>query len=117
MIHLTTKIEPSNQIQPAHLPADCSALKTNNVIAIGHGNANDDGDKSEQLKFAMLRTLPSSACRKAYPIVSNGKFIFCALSEEGNQSVCDGDSGGPLVTEPDRNLVGISCFIGPGKMI
>lgn len=116
LIHITSKIELSTQIPPVDLPDNCSPLKTDNVIAIGHGNTNNNGVRSDQLNFATMQIVPSSVCHEAFPIIFGERSVFCALNINSNQSVCDGDSGGPLISETDHELVGISSFIGPGEI-
>lgn len=116
LIHLTTKIEFSERIQPVKMPKTRSTLTNKHVIAIGHGNVNDNNVQSKELKFATLRIISQLKCRNAFPILADDLSVFCAICKECNQSVCDGDSGGPLVSESDHILVGISSFIGPSKL-
>lgn len=111
MIQLPRKVQFSSSIQPVNLPKNCKKSEIVEVVAVGHGYTSNESDTSDQLNYAILKTVPLSDCKKAFPMIGERKTFVCAKSAKGGkQSICNGDSGGPLVTVSDKTQIASASF-------
>lgn len=117
LIRLPQKVKLSSSIQPVNLPKTCEKLENVDVVAVGHGyTSNESEDISDQLNYVLLKTIPLSDCKEAFPMIGDRKTFVCAKgSEAGKESICGGDSGGPLVRLADKTLIASASFTVPCK--
>lgn len=92
------------------MPTTCDSSEIVKAVVMGHGGTDEKSNFSLRLKFAILETIPMSACRREFPFNIFRKSAICAKNEKENQLVWHGDKGGPLVRVSDGTLIGISSF-------
>lgn len=107
LIKLSTAIKFSAFIKPVQLSQSVK-VDESDVIAVGNGYVNENGDTAKYLEWIPLKIISSDRCRRVFPITGP---IICA--ENGRGSVAHGDSGGALIRADDETLVGITSFIHP----
>lgn len=111
LIQLPKKVQLSSSIQPVNLPKNCKKSENVEAVAVGHGYTSNESDTSDQLNYVILKTVPLSDCKKAFPVIGDRKTFVCAKSAEGGkQSICNGDSGGPLVSVSDNTQIASASF-------
>lgn len=96
------------------MPTTCYVHDNTDTIAIGHGATSKQSGLSEQLNYALFKTMPAKACRRQFPFLLNHNSVLCVHSELF-QSIYKGDSGGPLITTANSTLIGVSSFGKIGK--
>lgn len=106
LIKLSKAIKFTTFIKPVKLSQSVEVDENVDVIAIGNGHVNENGDTAKYLQWIPLKIISSDNCRRVFP--SSGA-IICA--ENGKGSVAFGDSGGALIRADNKTLVGISSFI------
>ncbi|OEJ24639.1 serine protease [Streptomyces agglomeratus] len=79
------------------------------AVVYGWGDTKGDGTYADELRAALVKVLPDSACERAYPGYNKATYradtMLCAGDESGGHDACQGDSGGPLVA--DGRLIGL----------
>lgn len=98
-------------VQPARLPSKCESVENLDVITMGNGATSDfNTNISEQMHFAVMKTLPMHTCRKTFPFLLFRKSVFCAQNEKKDQSICSGDSGSPIIRASDGTFIGVTVI-------
>lgn len=92
MVRLEKKVKLSASIQPVNLPKNCKKSKAVEVVALGHGYTSNESDTSDQLNYVIMKTVPLSDCKKAFPVIGDRKTFVCAQSVNGGKgSICNGN--------------------------
>lgn len=108
LIKLSKAIKFTTFIKPVKLSQSIELNENVDVIAIGNGYINGNGDTAKYLQWIQLKIISSNSCKRVFPTTAA---IICA--ENGKGSVAFGDSGGALLRADNNTLVGISSFIHP----
>lgn len=110
LIRLPRKIQFTQYIQAVNLPKTCESAENIDVVTMGNGAISDYTGISDQLHFAVMKTIPLYECRKVFPMLLLRKSVICAQNSMYPQSICNGDSGSALVTKSGGILIGVSCI-------
>ncbi|XP_037050892.1 phenoloxidase-activating factor 1-like isoform X2 [Bradysia coprophila] len=119
LIKLEKRITFSNRILPACLRTSSNDLPWNQELIVTGWGITEDGNLSDVLKKASLRTTQLSSCQADYlkegPEPKNhiSDSQYCAIDPDGIRDACQGDSGGPiqlLDNSPLATVVGVTSF-------
>lgn len=77
LIKLPYKVQKTEFIRPANMPTQCERQEEQDVIAVGHGYTKNDGEVSDQLNYARLRTTKTGVCHSHYLLMTWRKSFIC----------------------------------------
>ncbi|KAF2897709.1 hypothetical protein ILUMI_08464 [Ignelater luminosus] len=88
------------------------------VIIIGWGHLDQEGTKSDLLRYTEVRLIDDFSCKRAYQTGKtrelNSDIMVCAGDDTHKNTACFGDSGGPLIQESNQSgesyQIGITSF-------
>lgn len=130
LIKLTRPAIYSHLIQPVAFTTVCEIPSDMDIIAIGNGYNETDGELASILKYTTLTTVPFTKCKEKFMLL-DGKPSFCARSDSKSilahfciehkflsagflfsfftkdSDICQGDSGGPVIHSTDHTLYGL----------
>lgn len=108
VLTLSKALPASYAIRPAD-PGDKASAPGTAAVVYGWGDTTGRGDYAYALRSAPVTVLADSACERAYPGGSGGRYVassmLCAGDPAGGRDACQGDSGGPLVAQ--GRLIGL----------
>ncbi|XP_031348730.1 chymotrypsin-1-like [Photinus pyralis] len=120
ILKLKTAIKFSDKVQPIRYLAAGDVGVSVHCILPGWGITKEDGDRSNELRFVNLLTIPTETCSETW-LASEYKFSIddrqlCTFTQDG-QGACRGDSGGPLIVGTGLQIgiasMALRCGIGP----
>uniref|UniRef100_A0A8B9HBC5 Transmembrane serine protease 15 n=1 Tax=Astyanax mexicanus TaxID=7994 RepID=A0A8B9HBC5_ASTMX len=113
LIHLQTKVNFTDYIQPICLPhPDQQFAPGRRCFVAGWGRMTEGGPVADVMQQAVLPLLNNSQCQEWLPEYNITKRMVCAGYAEGGVDSCQGDSGGPLMCEEEKHwvLAGVTSF-------
>lgn len=91
LIKLPRPVKLNEFIQPIGISDNCDLYEPFDVIAIGNGGKEYDGERSSKLQYAPMVVDEIYDCVRVFPFLIHRATVFCA-SGKAQQSVCTGKS-------------------------
>jgi len=118
LLHLKTKLEWTDFVKPAVLPAQMELTPEGaNCTVTGWGTLHS-GDflLPDKLQKVTVPVVSDATCRAKYRLNNIADSMICAGDlDVGGKDSCQGDSGGPMIDAETKALVGVvSWGIGCG---
>merc|ERR550539_220388 len=110
LLHLKTKLEWTDFVQPVTLPAQMDLTpEGKDCIVTGWGTLHSgDFTLPDKLQKVTVPVIGDTTCGDDYkPRYHITDSMICAGVKEGGKDSCQGDSGGPMIDAETKALVGI----------
>ncbi|XP_071637576.1 trypsin epsilon-like isoform X2 [Temnothorax longispinosus] len=110
LLKLQSPIKYSHLVRPVILRQNETIPAGMKVVASGFGRLSSEGETTNQLYVADIKTVDNNYCRNLYRTMKNiYPTQICANDETEEKGSCEYDSGGPLTL--DEELIGITSWI------